>query len=465
MKVFVLNGSPYGTNGITAQYIQFLEKTFSEHTFETVEVARKLGKFERSPLDLEYLLQKIASADTIIWAFPVYTMLVPSQLKRFIELLFENECGHYLKDKIATGISTSANFYDHTAHDYMQGISSDLGLRYVRGFSAEMKDLLSESGRNNFLGFAKDFFWRVDQDEILQDRVIPKVSWTPPDLSALAKPEVAPKSTDKSIVIISDANPDDQNLLTMLDLFERQSPYEVELIELGSTRIKGGCIGCLKCGDGDACFYKDEYAEAFEKVKHADVVIYAGAIRDRYYSARFKKFMDRYFSNGHRQVLSAGLLGHIVSGPLEQLAGMRETLEAHIEMLHCQRLGIVSDEHPDPKVTAQNIGNMVKFLENWMSNTEWRASPTFLGVGGHKVFRDLVYENRAVMGADYKYYKDENLLDFPTASFRKRMQSRIMMTLQKIPSLRNSFKKDMNKYRIRPYKELLARTKPQEAAK
>jgi len=82
---------------------------------------------------------------------------------------------------------------------------------------------------------------------------------------------------------------------------------------------------------------------------------------------------------------------------------MRETLEAHIEIAHCQRLGIVSDEHPDPNVTIKSINNMVQFLEHWINNKEWINPQTFLGAGGGKIFRDLVYFNRGVMGADYRF--------------------------------------------------------------
>lgn len=296
MNILVINGSPHGISGVTAQYTQYLAVMFPEYSFETLEIGIGIGRLERNRTYLDEVIQQLKEADTIIWAFPVYTMLIPSQLKKFIELLFENHCKDILNGKIATGISTSANFYDHTAHDYMQGISTDLGLKYVRGYSAEMKDLLSESSRENFLGFAKDFFWKVEQKNILEDRSIPPVKWTPTDLSTIALPTAAEKSDRKRIIIISDANPDDHNLLKMLDLFECQVSYNVERIELNDIKIKGGCIGCLKCGTGDACFYKDDYADAFQKVKQADVVIYAGAIKDRYYSARFKKFIDRYGS-------------------------------------------------------------------------------------------------------------------------------------------------------------------------
>lgn len=459
MKITVLNGSPHGKNGVTAQYTKYLEIKFPEYEFNTVEVARKIHKIERDTNYFDEIIQQIDTADAVIWAFPVYFMLVPSQLKLFIELLFERNEQKALKGKIATAISSSANFYDHTAHNYIHDISVDLGFRFVKGFSAEMRDILSENGRNNLLGFAKDFFWKVRIDDNLEVRTIPAVKWESVDLSKVPLPESLNKKDNKIIVIISDANPADYNLLKMLDLFERQVSYKVERIELNEIKIKGGCIGCLRCGNGDACIYKDEYAEAFETVKRADVVIYAGAIKDRYYSARFKKFIDRYFSNGHRHVLKAGLLGHIVSGPLNQLVPMRETLEAHIEVAHCQHLGIVSDEHSDPNVTTKNICNMVQFLEHWMSNTQWKSPQTFLGIGGGKIFRDLVYYNRGVMGADYRFYKENKLFDFPNWNYVNRFISRMLMIMQRIPSMQKKFKAGMNDNSLRPYREMLEEEK------
>jgi len=370
MKIIILNGSPHGEKGVTAKYTQYLAIKFRNMYFETIEVARKIHKSERNIEYFDEISQQINMADAVIWAFPVYTMLVPSQLKSFIELLFQRGGKEVLKDKIATSISSSANFYDHTAHDYMHGISADLGLRYVRGFSAEMKDILSEKGRNNFIGFAKDFFWKVKENNIFEDRTMPPINFKAADLSKLTLPEAVEKTGKKKIIIVSDANPEDHNLLTMIELFERQVSHPVERIEIKDIKMKGGCIGCLNCGNGDSCIYKDEYAEAFERVKNADVVIYAGAVKDRYFSARFKRFIDRYFSNGHRYILKAGLFGYIVSGPLNQLTPMRQTLEANIEVGRHQRLGVVSDEHPDPNVTAKNISNMVHFLEHWSNNTQ-----------------------------------------------------------------------------------------------
>lgn len=455
MKVIVLNGSPHGQEGITAQYTKYLEIKFPSYTFETIEISRKINKLERDIKYFNEVLTKIKESDAIIWAFPVYSMLIPAQLKQFIELLFERDTKDILKGKIATSISSSANFYDHTAHDYMHGVSTDLGLRYIRGFSAEMNDILSKKGQANLIGFANDVFWKVSENDIIEDSTIPEIKWNTTDLSDIKIPKAVPKTGNKQIVIISDENPNDKNLIKMLDLFESQVSHPVERIKLNDTNIKGGCIGCLNCGDGDACFYKDEYAHAFEKVKKADIVIYAGGVKDRYYSARFKKFLDRYFSNGHRYVLNASLIGHIVSGPLHQLATMHETLNASIEISHCQRIGIVSDDNPDANTIVKHINNMVKTIEHYAVNPEWSTPQTFLGVGGHKVFRDLVFNYRGVMTADYNFYKKHKLLDFPTRNFSQRFVGFMLLTMKKLFNLKLSAK-EMNEHRLKPYKKLLA---------
>lgn len=64
------------------------------------------------------IIETIAVSDAVIWTFPVYYLMIPSQLKRFIELVYERECTYAFRDKYSTAISTSANFFDHTAHNY-----------------------------------------------------------------------------------------------------------------------------------------------------------------------------------------------------------------------------------------------------------------------------------------------------------------------------------------------------------
>ena len=52
----------------------------------------------------------LESADLLLFSYPVYTFIAPSQLHRFIELV--KTSGIDLSGKYATQITTSKHFYD-----------------------------------------------------------------------------------------------------------------------------------------------------------------------------------------------------------------------------------------------------------------------------------------------------------------------------------------------------------------
>lgn len=86
MNILVINGSPKGNGSITLQTLLFLEKAFTNHSFSFLNAAQKVRYYEKNFNEVE---KEINKADIIIFAYPVYTFLVPYQLHRFIELLKE----------------------------------------------------------------------------------------------------------------------------------------------------------------------------------------------------------------------------------------------------------------------------------------------------------------------------------------------------------------------------------------
>lgn len=453
MNIIVINGSPSGAKGLTAQHVSYLAKQLPEHRFQTIEVARTIRKIERDERRFVTIVEQMIEADAILWAYPVYIMLVSAQMKRFIELLFERVGTSALAGKITTSLSTSAHHYDHTAHDYMWGVCSDLGMTYFRGFSAGLEDMLSEQGQRDLMGFAKEFLRHVS-GETPVDVGIPPVEWTPRDAD-FPLPEVAEKSSKGKVVVISDAGPDDRSLNQMLDVFERSISLQVDRLDLRELRMDGGCIGCMRCSYDSVCWYKDDYSAAFEeRVETADVVIFAGAVRDRFLSARMKVFIDRYFSNGHRPVLKNKLMGFIVSGPLAQLATLREVLTSHVEVSHCQHLGIVTDEQMDPAETAERLLSMARAADRWVEEP-WYAPQTFRGFAADKNFRDLVYENRGMMVADHRYYLANGMYDFPQANIRRRLFNSLMLLVRSIPSLRKRLHKQFMMGKMRAHRRVL----------
>lgn len=443
MKIAVINGSPRGARGTSHQYIRFLQLQLPEHDFQVIEVARRIRVIERDEERQDEITAQLAAADAIIWCYPVYLMLVPAQLQRFMELLQERS-GDVLAGKPASVVCSSAHFYDHTAHDFVRGVSADLGMTFVQGFSGGMDDLKSEQGRRDVLGFARNFL-RHAEGQVPMDTPPPAVR---PVTSAFqpAPVPVTAKTGSGRVVVISDADAGDSNLQQMIDVFEASVSHRVDRLELSTLRMDGGCMGCMGCADDGVCGYKDDYAAAFDAlVVPADVVIWAGAVRGRYFSARMKTFIDRYFRFGHRPASEKRqLVGYLVSGPLGQLATMNEVLEANMQIGGGQRLGIVTDENPDAEVTTARLRSMAGTVDAWLE-APWFTPATFLGVGGMKVFRDLVYENRGMLTADHHFYRDNGFYDWPQRDLRKRLFMAFILLCKKIPFLGRRLTKEMRR--------------------
>lgn len=97
---------------------------------------------------------------------------------------------------------------------------------------------------------------------------------------------------------------------------------------------------------------------------------------------------------------------------------------------------------------------MARALERWKA-APWQGPRTFLGVGGHKVFRDLVYDMRGVMTADHRFYRDQGRYDFPQKRIRRRIFNRIMLTTTLVPSVRERILKSNGDPRVRGLREVV----------
>jgi len=138
MKIAVLNGSPKGEVSVTMQYVHFLQQRFPEIEFVFYDVALKIKKLEKDDKSFGEVIAGVAAADAVLWAFPLYFLVVCSQYKRFIELIFEKNAVSAFRGKPAACLTTSINFFDHTAQNYINGICDDLGMNFFGSYSAEM---------------------------------------------------------------------------------------------------------------------------------------------------------------------------------------------------------------------------------------------------------------------------------------------------------------------------------------
>ena len=142
MKILVINGSPKGRNSITYQTIRFLQRKFPKDEFEVIHAGAQIGALEQ---DMWLVKEGARNAQMILFAYPVYTFIAPSQMHRFIQLMKEWEIN--VSGKYMTQITTSKHFYDVTAHRYFEDNCKDMGMRILHGFSADMGDLLTKKGQ------------------------------------------------------------------------------------------------------------------------------------------------------------------------------------------------------------------------------------------------------------------------------------------------------------------------------
>ena len=229
MKILVLNGSPKGDNSITLHTCLFLEKRFPEHKFSYLNVGQRIKAFEKDFLPAEDALK---AADLIVFCYPVYTFLVPSQLHRFIELM--KASGIDFKGKAASQVSTSKHFYDVTAHRFIMDNCADMGFRYVDGLSADMDDILTPKGRKQAIDWFEFMLWKLSRGE---QQVGNEVS----------------KSAAKKAVIVADLLPEDTTLKAMIDHFRDVFPYECDVINIEDFPFMGGCLSCFNCAATGKC--------------------------------------------------------------------------------------------------------------------------------------------------------------------------------------------------------------------
>jgi multimeric flavodoxin WrbA len=463
MNILVLNGSPRGEGSVTLQYVAYLQNRFSTHTFNIVHVAQRIKRLERDEAAFDAILADVRAADLVLWATPVFYMLVPGQVKRFIELVDERGAAEAFASRYAAVVTTSIHYYDHAAHNYLAGICEDWGMRFYGGHSAEMWDLLGAEGRTQFLRFAEGLFAVVAQAAVTPASyalVIPhNLAYTPgltraaaglPSLTVGPGRELRP-------LIIADGLDRSPNLARMVARLAAGFERPVEVVDLAAVDIKSGCLGCLQCGLDNECQFegKDDFTTLYrDRVIAADILFFAGDIRDRYLSARWKTFFDRSFFLGHAPSLTGKQLAWVAAGPLRQLPNLRQFMEAYTEQQGANLLGVVSDEYADSAQVDALLDDLAVRGVAW-ATTGYQRPPSFLGEGGHKLFRDRIWGDlRFVFQADHRRYRATGFYDFPQRRIGVRLLN-LIAPLVRLSFIRKRFLPRIKDSMLMPFKPVV----------
>lgn len=442
MNILVLNGSPKGDYSITLQTSIYLSKLHPEHQFDFLNVGQRIKALEK---DFSQAEKKINEADLLIFSYPVYTFLAPYQLHKFISLLKENRIN--LKGKFATQISTSKHFYDITAHRYIQDNCQEMGLRFIKGLSADMEDLPLEKGQNEAKAFFNFLMWSVENN-IVEPCLN---SFTTHKNIKVDIPEEIAENKTGDVVIIADYDERDIQLKDMISRFQKVFNRKTRVVNIRGYQFKGGCLGCLNCATGGECVYKDGFSDYLRKeLNSAEARVFAFTIKDHSLGTQFKLYDDRSFCNGHRSVTMGMPVGYLVSGNYSEEKNLQTVLEARASVGENFLCGIATDEF-NPN---EEIDKLAKTLEYALENKHTKPQD-FYGVGGMKIFRDLIWIMQGFMKEDHKFYKAHNQYDFP----QKRRGMMLLMYLLggalSSPKIKSKMGNKMNEGMLMPYKKVI----------
>lgn len=422
MNILVIVGSPKGKDSITLHTCLYLEKQFPELHFDYIYPGQRIKALEK---DFSPALDAIRKADVLLFCYPVYTFLVPYQLHRFIELM--KASGEDFSGKTATQVTTSKHFYDITAHRFVRDNCADMGLCFLDGLSADMDDILKDSGRKQARDWMNFVRWQMGSGR---------------------SPE---RSNDRKAVVVADLEPGDARLKEMVDRFVAVFPYPCDVINIREFPFQGGCLSCFSCAATGKCVYKDGFDDFLRNTIHKhDAIIYAFRIQDHSMGSRFKLYDDRQFCNGHRTVTMGTPFGYLVEGAYSKEENLRLLLEARAQVGGNFLAGVATDEGDLETAINQLSATLAYAME-----TRYTPPQNFLGVGGMKIFRDLIYMMRGLMRADHRFFQSHGQYDFPQKQWKTSWKMYLVGWLMRNKKLKAKAGSKFTEGMVGPYRKAI----------
>ncbi len=235
----------------------------------------------------------------------------------------------------------------------------------------------------------------------------------------------------------------------MIADFQAAYPYPTRVINVAEYPFAGGCLGCFRCAGDGVCVYRDGFDRFLrEQIQTASAIVYAFTVRDYSMGASFKRYDDRQFCNGHRTVTRGMPVGYLAAGGYEAETNLQLVIHGRCEVGGNFLAGVATD--------APGVRGMAARLA-YALETGLALPSNFLGVGGMKIFRDLIYLMRGLMKADHRFYKQHGIYDFPQSKPGTALKMKLVGGLMTNPRLRAKMGSKMNEGMIAPYQKARAR--------
>jgi len=451
-KVLFLCGSPRRQKSASLYTARYLAQ-FLDHDHEFVDIAGaklSIDPTEAEPAFLK-IVEKMQEAAVVVWTFGAWVLFVPVQMQYLLDKLF-SQPGYDFSGKIAAAIMTSVRVHDDFILNRVRFVSEHLGFGYIGDVSAI---------GNPFFGYVDDeevteYSCRVLAGQInraLADGYIPSRYYPPVErmyLSSIHRGQgfeldglLVQKTGDKTILIITGNRlSEDSANASVVESIRRYSRNNVETIELQDRNV-GPCVGCYLCDfrvEG-ICVLKDEYEEIKRHLHRVDGVVLVGTCASGMVDCHLKAFLDRCWGIYHRPSLmdKYGFVVATGGGPLEADAAWYLQVILNVTGTRC--LAKLTHSAAEAPEFAASLRRAVEDLDRALDE-KWQIADRFNTRGVRWTFRDLVATSGLVLRADYKYYREHKMFDYPSPGgvnavlrflFRsEKLEKRLMGTRQRL---------------------------------
>ncbi|MBQ7797376.1 MAG: iron-sulfur protein, partial [Lachnospiraceae bacterium] len=143
-------------------------------------------------------------------------------------------------------------------------------------------------------------------------------------------------------------------------------------------------------------------------------------------------------------------VGYLVSGKYSEEFKRQRIIEGRAQVGSNFLAGVATDEtNPNEAIDRMAASLAYALKHNYV------PPQNFYGIGGMKIFRDLIWLMQGMMRADHKFYKAHKQYDFPQKKWPMMVAMYLVGSMLASPKLLAKMGNKMNEGMIAPYKKVL----------
>ncbi len=410
MRVIVISGSPKGNESLSLNFVKYLEKLNKDIIFEILEIGKYSKVLEKNKDFFISYINAIDRSDLIIWCTPVHTLTVSHSIISFIELINKNKKKINFKNKYATSILTSINFFDTTAEDYLRLISESLSMKYIKGYFINSSEKLTQELKDGFQQYFKNTVYKVKNKYNCEKRfhLHPSKKYPYNPTPYLEQREI---ELELNAIIITD-HKEDSNIEKMIFNFQRYANFNTKIINLNKIdksinhsfkfdSILKSISGNYEYSSSDINFFENEYTKA-------DLVVWAIDIKNHLFSENWKIFIDKCFYYDYKNLKKNQNFGIFISGEYSNEPVLYKFLNQYISITKKNCMTIITDSDKSNREITKSIKDFTELIEN-KDFINLKPQKDFYSISSKKILGDFIFNNRHIFDEDNKLAKDLGL--------------------------------------------------------